>query len=136
MQYVPPNLMTWSCRRNFRKKPANKADYRPNTNLVVSNVPGPREKLGTEEGRLVSLYSVGVLGEGMGLNITVWSYADQLNVGVLACRKAMPDVRRLTDAFPGALEELQLAADKLAAPTEAGLRGRSCGRSGKSTYDG
>ncbi len=117
MEYVPPNLMSWSCRRNFRKKPANKPDYRPNTNVVISNVPGPREQLANEDGKLVSLYSVGVLGEGMGLNVTVWSYMDQLNVGVLACRKAMPDLQRLSDAIPGALEELQLAAEKTAVST-------------------
>ncbi len=48
----------------------------------------------------------------MGLNITVWSYVDQLNVGALACNKAMPDVHRLTDAIPGAVKELQLAAQQ------------------------
>ena len=112
MQYVPPGYMTWSCRRNFRLKPANKPDYRPNCNIAISNVPGPREKLESEDGALEALYSAGVLGEGMGLNITVWSYMDQLNVGALACDKAMPDLERLTDAIPGALRELQLAADK------------------------
>jgi hypothetical protein len=37
---------------------------------------------------------------------------DQLNVGALACDKAMPDLERLTDAIPGALRALQLAAGK------------------------
>jgi WS/DGAT/MGAT family acyltransferase len=112
MQYVPPSYMTWSCKRKFRLKPANKPDYKPNCNIAISNVPGPREKLGREGGELEALYSAGVLGEGMGLNITVWSYVDQLNVGALACNKAMPDVHRLTDAIPGAVKELQLAAQQ------------------------
>lgn len=110
MEYIPPVFMTWYCRRNFRLKPCNKDDFNPNTNLVISNVPGPRVKLGNSEGELEALYSVGPLGEGMGLNITVWSYAGQLNIGALACHKAMPDIRKLTDAIPAALEELQLAA--------------------------
>ena len=110
MEYVPPVIMIWYCRRNFRLKPCNKADFTPNTNIVVSNVPGPRVKLGNSEGELVSLYSVGPLGEGLGLNITVWSYAGQLNIGALACHKAMPDLRKLTDAIPAAVAELQLAA--------------------------
>ncbi len=110
MQYVPPNLFTWSCQRKFRLKPADGADFRPNCNIVVSNVPGPREKLEGDEGALEALYSAGVLGEGMGLSITVWSYMDQLNVGILACDKAMPDIERLRDAIPVALEELQQAA--------------------------
>jgi WS/DGAT/MGAT family acyltransferase len=110
MQYVPPGLMTWLARRAFRKKPADGPGYRPNTNVVISNVPGPGKMLGNDTyGELSELYSAGVLGEGMGLNITVWSYVDQLNVGALACRKAMPDLERLTDAIPGALEELRQA---------------------------
>jgi diacylglycerol O-acyltransferase / wax synthase len=112
MEYVPPGFMTWSCRRNFRRKPANAADFKPNCNLAISNVPGPREKLVTDEAELEALYSAGVLGEGMGLNITVWSYTDQLNVGVLACNKAVPDIERLTDAIPAAMAELQQAASK------------------------
>jgi WS/DGAT/MGAT family acyltransferase len=110
MQYVPPNLMTWSCRRKFRLKPSNAPDFRPNSNIAISNVPGPREKLESEDGALDALYSAGVLGEGMGLNITVWSYMGQLNISALACHKAMPDLERLTNAIPAALQELQQAA--------------------------
>jgi diacylglycerol O-acyltransferase len=114
MQYVPPGYMTWSCQRNFRLKPANAPGFRPNCNIAISNVPGPREKLVSDDGSLEALYSAGVLGEGMGLNITVWSYMDQLNVGSLACHKAMPDLERLSEAIPRALEELQRAAAKQA----------------------
>ncbi|MGI9327973.1 MAG: WS/DGAT domain-containing protein, partial [Pseudomonadales bacterium] len=84
-------------------------------NLAVSNVPGPREVLRTEDGELKAIYSAGVLGEGMGLNVTVWSYCDQLNIGALACRKAIPDLYALTDAMPAALAELLAAANARAA---------------------
>jgi diacylglycerol O-acyltransferase len=111
LQYVPPGLMTWLARRAFRKKPANQPAYRPNTNVVISNVPGPREKLANDSfGELTGLYSAGVLGEGMALNVTVWSYADQLNIGALACRKAMPDLRLFVEQIPPAVRELQAAA--------------------------
>ena len=114
MQYVPPNLFTWSRRRNFRTKPANKPDYRPTSNLVISNVPGPREQLENELGVLESLYSVGVLGEGLGLGFTVWSYMDQMNVGILACDRAMPDAWRLARYLPLAMQKLE---DAVAAST-------------------
>jgi diacylglycerol O-acyltransferase len=120
MQYVPPGLMTWSCQRNFRLKPANRPDYRPNCNIVVSNVPGPREKLASSEGEMEALYSAGVLGEGMGLNITVWSYMDQLNVGLLACHKAIEDLELLSAAIPVALRELQEAAAQTTAEANSG----------------
>jgi len=112
LQYVPPPLMSWLARRAFRKKPANQRDYRPKTNVVVSNVPGPRKRLSNPSyGELTNLYSGGVLGEGMTLNVTVWSYTDQLNFGVLACAKAMPDTDRFAEALPAALAELQAAAN-------------------------
>lgn len=119
MQYVPPGLMSWLAKRAFRKKPANQPGYRPSCNVVISNVPGPREKLvNTAYGELTALYSAGVLGEGMGLNVTVWSYVDQLNIGALACARAMPDLQRLVDAIPPALRELQQAAATRAATTQ------------------
>ena len=113
MQYVPPNLFSWSRRRSFRTKPANRPDYKPTSNLVISNVPGPREQLENELGVMESLYSVGILGEGLGLGVTVWSYLDQMNFGVLACDKAMPDPWRLAQNFPDALVELQKAISSL-----------------------
>ena len=104
---------------NFRLKPANRPDFHVNSNLVISNVPGPRELLANEgSGELSALYSGGVLGEGMALNVTVWSYVDQLNFSALACAKAMPDLRLLTDAIPQALMELQLAAESAGAADE------------------
>lgn len=109
MQYVPPGLMTWSCQRNFRLKPCNAPDFHPSSNLAISNVPGPREVLSSEDGKLEALYSCGVLGEGMGLNITAWSYAEQLNISALACHKAIPDLQQLTQAIPAAVRELQEA---------------------------
>ena len=129
MEYVPPALMTWHCRRNFRLKPANKPDYHVNSNLVISNVPGPRELLANDSyGELSALYSGGVLGEGMALNVTVWSYVDQLNFGALACARAMPDLRLLTDAIPLAVKELQLAAETAGAADEtAGTAKKTAG---------
>ena len=46
------------------------------------------------------------------------TYVDKLNVGVLACRKAMPDLERLTDAIPLALKELQDAAEQVSTAVE------------------
>ncbi|MBV8346182.1 MAG: wax ester/triacylglycerol synthase family O-acyltransferase, partial [Mycolicibacterium sp.] len=46
----------------------------PPFNIVISNVPGPTVPLDIEGARLVSIYSMGPILEGIGLNITVWSY--------------------------------------------------------------
>ena len=64
-------------------------------NVSVSNVPGPREKLQVGNFELETLYSVGPLMEGGGLNITVWSYADQLNFSIVTCKKLVSDPQRI-----------------------------------------
>ncbi len=63
---------------------SNKDGQNKVMNLPISNVPGPRER-GRVGGALVTeIYSVGPLTAGSGLNITVWSYVDQLNISVLS----------------------------------------------------
>jgi hypothetical protein len=75
-------------------------------NLVVSNVPGPRQPLHVAGSTLAALYSIGPILEGIGLNITTWSYVDRMYVGMLACPQHAPDLWNLADAFGPALDEL------------------------------
>jgi diacylglycerol O-acyltransferase / wax synthase len=79
-------------------------------NLPISNVPGPREP-GRVGGALVTeIYSVGPLTTGSGLNITVWSYVDQLNISVLSDGATLLDPHELTDAMIEAFIEIRRAA--------------------------
>lgn len=75
-------------------------------NLVASNVPGPRVPLFLGDTALVDLQSIGPILEGIGLNITAWSYVDILSVAFLACPEHMPDLWDLAEAFPEALRAL------------------------------
>lgn len=68
-------------------------------NLVISNLPGPREPLYCAGARVLRVYPFGPLQLGSGLNITVMSAIDRLCVGVLACKRRMPDVALVTQAF-------------------------------------
>ena len=64
-------------------------------NVAVSNVPGPRER-GHFGGAPVSeIYSVGPLIAGCGINITVWSYVDQLDISVLADDRTLDDTHEV-----------------------------------------
>ncbi|ULE34566.1 WS/DGAT/MGAT family O-acyltransferase [Mycobacterium sp. IDR2000157661] len=79
-------------------------------NLPISNVPGPREH-GRVGGALVTeIYSVGPLTTGSGLNITVWSYVDQLNISVLSDGATLADPHELTDAMVESFAETRGAA--------------------------
>ena len=79
-------------------------------NVAVSNVPGPRER-GHFAGAPVSeIYSTGVLSAGAPVNITVWSYVDQMGVAVLTDDRTFGDVHEATDAFTKAFAEIHRAA--------------------------
>jgi len=78
-------------------------------NLNISNVPGPRER-GRVGGALVTeIYSVGPLTAGSGLNITVWSYVDQLNISVLS-DGTLQDPHEVTEAMIADFIEIRRAA--------------------------
>jgi diacylglycerol O-acyltransferase len=76
--------------------------------VIVSNVPGPREPASIGGARLSDVFSVGPLADGIGLNVTVWSYVAKLNFSLLACTDLLPDVEVLASYFPAALAELDL----------------------------
>ena len=106
LQYLPPGLLQWVNRRNHRIRKADQPDYLPFSNLSISNVPGPREVLDDGLHRVVDFYSVGPLLEGVGLNITVWSYAGKLNFSILGCKRTLPDIERIGEGINQAYLEL------------------------------
>jgi diacylglycerol O-acyltransferase len=94
-----PRTLDWLW-RSVRRLP------RPPVNLIVSNVPGPREALWVGGARLADLHSVGPLLETTGLNLTFWSYAGRMNACVLGCPDHGTDVRAIADHLHAALAEL------------------------------
>ncbi|EZQ01322.1 WS/DGAT/MGAT family O-acyltransferase [Acinetobacter sp. Ver3] len=64
-------------------------------NLVISNVPGPKEPLYWNGARLDALYPASIVLDGQALNITMTSYMDKLEVGLTACRNALPKMQNL-----------------------------------------
>ncbi len=82
----------------------------PLFNVVVSNIAGPEVPLWCAGGRLVALYPIGPIVEGVGLNITVVSYDDTLYFGVLGCRDLVPEVDHVTGHISDAMGELVKAA--------------------------
>lgn len=111
-EVVPPQLYALIVRTWGRTRLANHT--RPPVNLVLSNVPGPRQRLHVGQAMLESIYSVGPILEGIGLNITAWSYADALHVSVLGCPTSVPDPWLITAALHNALADIKQAADAAA----------------------
>jgi len=81
---------------------------RPPFNLVISNVPGPRQPLYWNGARLDGLYPLSIPLEGQALNITCTSYSNEIAFGLTGCRRTVPHLQRLLgylDAELNALEE-------------------------------
>jgi diacylglycerol O-acyltransferase len=64
-------------------------------NIVISNVPGPKETLYWNGAMLDALYPVSIVMDGQATNITLTSYRDKLEVGIIACRKTLPSIQSL-----------------------------------------
>lgn len=81
--------------------------HRPIHNLVISNVPGPPFPLYLAGAELVAAYPMGPIMEGGGLNITMLSYKDHIDIGFMADSDLVPDVWKLADDVNIAFEELK-----------------------------
>ncbi len=105
LSYLPPSLAPGIFRRQARR-----VESASIMNLTISNVAGPRSR-GHIEGAVVSeIYSVGPVVAGSGLNITVWSYVDQLAISVLTDDRTLDDPHEATDAMIDAFTEIRDAA--------------------------
>ena len=82
----------------------------PAYNLVISNVPGPRKAMYWNGAQLEGIYPASIVLHGQALNITLVSYMDQLDFGIIACRRSLPHVQRLLDHLEESLQELEQLA--------------------------
>ena len=74
-------------------------------NAAISNVPGPREPLYMGAMQLNNWISMGMVAHGLGLNTTVWSYAGQFNLCILADKNLLPDGWELVGYYREAFDE-------------------------------
>ena len=79
-------------------------------NVIISNVPGPREPLYWNGAQLQGMYPVSIALDRIALNITLTSYCDQLEFGLIACRRTLPSMQRLLDYLENGIHELEVAA--------------------------
>ncbi len=92
----------------------------PLANVVISNVPGPPVPLYAAGARMATYWPVSIVEHGVGLNITVMSYAGAMGFGFTTARCAVPDARELSAALEAALQELLSATLAAARRTPAG----------------
>jgi diacylglycerol O-acyltransferase / wax synthase len=113
--FIPPAVFARAAQLTFRLSSSGLAS--PNWNLVISNVPGPRIPLYCAGAKLVANYPVSVITDAMGLNITLMSYLDEIDVGIVADRDQMPDLQDLIGWLAEGIRQL-LPAEAQVTPSD------------------
>ena len=103
-EFAAPAVLGRAARLYSRMKWAD--SHRPLFNVTISNVPGPPFALYSAGAKLLANYPVGPIMDGSGLNMTVMSYLDQLDFGLLACPDVLDDVWAVADGLHASLAEL------------------------------
>jgi diacylglycerol O-acyltransferase len=88
----------------------------PAFSTVVSNVPGPREQLYWNGASLDGIYPASIVFDGFAMNITLVSYHKNLDFGIVACRRSLPQIQRFIDYLEESLQELEQVAGLRSAP--------------------
>jgi len=90
-----PVMVTAMAQLTSRTKLVN---YMPaQLNVAISNVPGSRKPMYFAGGKVIANFPVSIATHGCALNITLTSYIDRLDFGLVACKIAVPDVQDIAD---------------------------------------
>ncbi len=109
-EFAAPAVAGQAARLYSRMRIADR--HRPAFNLTISNVPGPPFPLYIAGARVDANYPAGPIFDGGGLNVTVMSYRDSLDFGLLVCPELISDPQRLADGLRDALDELLAATGR------------------------
>jgi WS/DGAT/MGAT family acyltransferase len=97
----------------------------PLGNVLISNVPGPREPLYLWRSLLIASYPLSAIPPGLAMNITVFSYRDKFDVGVIGGYDAIPDIECLPQYMADGLCALQSAVARRDSRRRSGGTGGS-----------
>jgi diacylglycerol O-acyltransferase / wax synthase len=82
-------------------------------NAILSNVKGPPEPLYWGRMRMTNWISIGQVLHGMAINTTVWSYAGNFNLSIMADKKLLPDGWDMVERFRASFKQYaELAANQ------------------------
>jgi diacylglycerol O-acyltransferase / wax synthase len=81
----------------------------PPFNIVISNVPGPTEPIYWGGARLDGNYPLSIALDGQALNITLVNNADNIDFGLVGCRRSVPHLQRLLGHLESSLKDLERA---------------------------
>lgn len=109
------------------------ADWLRLANVTISNVPGSRVPVYLVGAKMTDYYPLSIVVHGVALNITVQSHVDQLCFGLIACRRAVPDVHELGHQLQRAMATLRMLV--AAAPALAAAETKAAAESAAAAAD-
>ncbi|WP_395699399.1 wax ester/triacylglycerol synthase family O-acyltransferase [Aquabacterium sp.] len=87
-------------------------------NVAISNVPGAPVPVYLAGAKMTDYYPVSIVVHGVALNITVQSYMGRLCFGLIACRRAVPDIGDLATHLQQAFEQLKALGASVQDPAQ------------------
>jgi WS/DGAT/MGAT family acyltransferase len=91
----------------------------PRIGLTVSNVRGPDVPLYMAGARLVNYAPISIAADGMGLNVTGFSYAGTMWICAVSCREMLPDPAQFATCLRESFEALKQAAARVTTVEQA-----------------
>ena len=91
----------------------------PRIGLVVSNVRGPDVPLYMAGAQLVNYVPISIVIDGVGLNVTAFSYAGNMWICAISCRDMLPDPAFFADCLRASFDQMKEGALREAAFTVA-----------------
>lgn len=113
--FIPPALLAQAARATSRL--AGVSGLKQPANVMISNVPGPATPLYLGGARQRAQFPVSGVLDGIGINITVMSYQDSLEFGIVVDRELLDDPWSILDAMRTGMDELREAAEAHAPAT-------------------
>ncbi len=107
-QFTPPSVLGTAGRVITRARLMDRVNLP--FNVVISNVPGPQFPLYSNGARMLGIYPLSTIVDGVGLNMTLMSYNGNLDFGLVADREMVPDVWSLIDYLGEELETFEKLA--------------------------
>jgi diacylglycerol O-acyltransferase len=85
--------------------------FRPLGNILISNVPGPKQPLYFRDCKTLSIYPISALTPGGGVNITLLTYNGVANIGLVCCNDRIKSLEPMAQYFVEAFALLEASVD-------------------------
>ncbi|ALS97910.1 wax ester/triacylglycerol synthase domain-containing protein [Lacimicrobium alkaliphilum] len=85
--------------------------FRPIANILISNVPGPKNRRYLKDAELLAVYPISAITPGGGVNITLLTYGDTANIGLVCTDRRINSLDNMAHYFNEAFDMLEKCVD-------------------------